>query len=152
MGVRNSTKPWEVSNNMESTKICHEGSSLCTWQIYGILAYSMWFPSQTKHIHLEWGLKSKSPKKNVLKPLVLKTPMNIPFDFMCIHKLLFSFPIKKRTIEHLVTVTLVRMKCLFYFQNIYFEGRADYKHRDHLVEKNVDSSLALQHLMFFLES
>jgi hypothetical protein len=63
MGVRNSTKLWEVSNNMESTKICHEGSSLCTQWIYGILAYSMWFPSQTKHIHLEWGLKSRFPKR-----------------------------------------------------------------------------------------
>jgi hypothetical protein len=98
------------------------------------------------------GFEIKVFKKNVLKPLVLKTPMNIPFDFMCIHKLLFSLPIKKKNIEHLVTFMVVRMKCLFYFQNIYFEGRVNYKHQDHLVKRNVDLGLVLQHLMFFLES
>ncbi len=62
MVVISSTRPWEVSNNMESTEVCHEGSSSWTHCIYGLQVCNLWLPSQTKNIPLERGLRLGSPK------------------------------------------------------------------------------------------
>lgn len=88
--------------------------------------------------------------KSVFKPLVFKTLMNLPFGFMCIHKLLLSLLVERKNLEHLVTLAIDKMKCLLHLQNINFKSKANYRHWDHSVERNVDLGLTLgQHLMFF---
>jgi hypothetical protein len=87
--------------------------------------------------------------KSVLKHLVLKTPMNVPSDFMCIHKLLLYLLVERRNLQHLVTLAVDKMKYLVHPQNINFKSKADHMHQDYLVERNVDLGLTFgQHLLF----
>jgi hypothetical protein len=69
--------------------------------------------------------------------------MAIPFSFMIINKLLLSPPIQWRHIKDLVVFTVSRVKGMFHFENINFEGRVDHIHQYHPIEKDVDLGLAL---------
>jgi hypothetical protein len=67
----------------------------------------------------------------------------IPIGFMIINELLLSLSIQWQHIKDLVTLTVSRVEGLFHFENINFEGRVDYRHRYHPIERDVHHGLAL---------
>jgi hypothetical protein len=77
-------------------------------------------------------------------------PMVIPIDFMIINKLLLSLLVQWQHIKDLVAFMVSKVEGLFHFENINFQGRADYMHQYHPVEKDVHPSLAPgKHLILF---
>ncbi len=63
MAMKNSTRPCNVSNNMESTKMCEDTLSFRTCWIYGIHAYILWLPSQKKTTCPKRNFKSRSYRR-----------------------------------------------------------------------------------------
>ncbi len=69
-----------------------------------------------------------------------------------INKLLMAFSIQWQYIKDLVAFTISIVEGLFHFQNINFEGKADYMNQYHVVKRDVHPSLALGNHFILLQS
>jgi hypothetical protein len=70
----------------------------------------------------------------------------IPIGFMIINELLLSLRIQW---GHIKNLKVSKVEGLFHFENINFQGKVNYMHQYHIVERDVHPSLALgKHLYF----
>jgi len=78
--------------------------------------------------------------------------MGIPYGLKIINKLLLSLPVQWGHIKNLITLMISRVESLFHFENINFQGRADYMHQFHLAKKDVHHGLVLRKQFILLQN
>ncbi len=95
-------------------------------------------PTQ-KNIHFERDFRSGSTKRKfkAFGFLIVSGDSN---GLMIINELLLSLRVQW---GHIKNLTISKMEGLLHFENIKFQGKANYMHWYHLVEKDVHPSFAL---------